>query len=94
MVEPVLFPYLSFPIRLEFGSKKENTVCFFQCEEHLQTYLKRYKLDKKTLKINYRDGEPTKSSKTNKAKVRQTTGKNSDGSGGGSKRSTKNVDAN
>lgn len=77
MVEPVLFPYLSFPIRLEFGSKKENTVCFFQCEEHLQTYLNRYKLDKKTLKIQYRDGEPTQPSKKHKTKVRQTTGKNS-----------------
>ena len=92
MIEPILFPYLSMPVRLEFGDKKNKTVCFFSCNEHLQSYLNRYKLDKRTIKINYRDGEPTKSSKTNKAKVRQTTGKNSDGSGGRSKRSTKNVD--
>lgn len=93
MIEPILFPYLTMPVRLEYGDKKDKTVCYFACEEHLQSYLNRYKLDKRTIKIDYRDGEPAKSSKTNKTKVRQTTGKSSDGSGGRSKRSTKNVDS-
>ena len=94
MIEPILFPYLSMPVRLEFGDKKNKTICFFSCDEHLQSYLNRYKLDKRTIKIDYRDGEPTKSGKTNKTKVRQGTGKSSNGSASRSKRSTKSVDAN
>jgi hypothetical protein len=94
MIDPQLFPYLSFPIRLEFGLKKDNTICFFQCEEHLQSYLNRYKLDRREIKIDYRDGEPVKSGKTNKTKVRQTTGKSGDRSTSRSKGSTKNVDTN
>ena len=93
MIEPILFPYLSMPVRLEFGDKKNKTICWFSCNEHLQSYLNRYKLDKRTIKVDYRDGEPTKSSKTNKAKVRQTTGKSSDGSGSGDRRGTKDLDA-
>jgi hypothetical protein len=94
MIETSLFPYENHPYRLEFGEKKEKTVCFFSCEEHLQKYLNRYKLDKRTLKIDYRDGEPVQSGKTNKNKVRQGTGKSSNGSASRSKRSTKSVDAN
>jgi hypothetical protein len=93
MIETSLFPYENHPYRLEFGEKKEKTVCFFSCEEHLQKYLNRYKLDKRTLKIDYRDGEPSQSSKTNKTKVRQGTGKSSDGSTSRGKRSTKDLDA-
>lgn len=93
MIEPVLFPYLSFPIRLEFGLKKDNTICFFQCEEHLQSYLNRYKLDRKTIKIDYRDEQSTKPSKTNKKKLQSTTKKNGDRSGGGNRRSTKDLDS-
>lgn len=94
MIEPVLFPYFSFPIRLEHGDKKESAVCWFECEEHLQRYLDRYKLDKRKIKINYRDEQPTKSSKTNKKKLQSTTKKNGDRSGGGNRGSTKNLDTN
>lgn len=94
MIEPVLFPYLSFPIRLEYGDRKESAVCWFECEEHLQRYLNRYKLDKRKLKINYRDEQPTKSSKTNTKKLQSTTEKNSDRSGGRNRGSTKNLDTN
>ena len=38
-----LFPYEMFPIRLE--DKTENKVCHFQCEEHAQKYIDRYKCD-------------------------------------------------
>jgi len=94
MIETSLFPYENHPYRLEFGEKKEKTICYFQCDEHLQKYLSRYKLDKQTIKIDYRDGEPVKPGKTNKTKVRQATGKSSDGSGSRNKGSTKNLDAN
>jgi hypothetical protein len=80
MIDTSLFPYENHPYRLEFGEKKEKTVCFFSCEEHLQKHLNRYKLDKRTIKIDYRDGEPTQPSKTNKTKVRQGTGKSNNGS--------------
>ena len=68
MIDTSLFPYENHPFRLEFGEKKNTTICFFSCEEHLQKYLVRSKLDKRTLKIDYRD-EPPKSSKTNKRSV-------------------------
>lgn len=92
MTEPTLFPYETFPIRLEFGEKKNTTVCFFSCEEHLQKYLERYKIDKRTLKLDYRDGKPVESGKTNKTKVRQRVAKTSDGGTSRSKGSTKKLD--
>jgi hypothetical protein len=72
MIDTSLFPYENHPYRLEFGDKKEKTICFFSCEEHLQKYLNRYKLDKKTIKIDYRDGESIQLSKRNKRSVEQT----------------------
>ena len=87
-----LFPYENHPYRLEFGEKKSPTICFFSCEEHLQKYLNRYKLDKKTIKIDYRDAKPVKSSKANKNSVEQGTRKSSSRSASGSKRSTKKLD--
>jgi len=44
-----LFPHNGFPIRLEH--KKETTVFYFQCKEHLTSYLKRYKLKKNQITI-------------------------------------------
>jgi hypothetical protein len=94
MIDPQLFPYLSFPIRLEFGLKKDNTICFFQCEEHLQSYVNRYKLDRREIKIDYRDGEPVKSGQKHTKGLQSGTTKNSGGSTSRSKGSTKNVDTN
>jgi hypothetical protein len=71
MTEAPLFPYEKFGYRLEFGEKKNTTICWFECEEHLQKYLERYKLDKRTIKIDYRDGEPVVRSKKHKADVEQ-----------------------
>ena len=78
MISTELFPYENHPYRLEFGEKKEKTVCFFSCEEHLQKYLNRYKLDKRTLNIDYRDGEPTDTSKKRKRSVEQKSKPKSD----------------
>ena len=81
MIDTSLFPYENHPFRLEFGEKKNITTCWFECEEHLQKYLVRYKLDKRTVKINYRD-EPTEPSKTNKRSVESKSKPKSDRSAG------------
>lgn len=80
MISTELFPHENHPYRLEFGEKKNSTVCYFSCEEHLQKYLERYKLDKRTVKIDYRDEKPTKPRKTNKRSVEQKSKPKGDGS--------------
>jgi len=93
MIETSLFPYGNFPYRLEFGEKKNLTVCWFECEEHLQKYLTRYKLDKRTIKVDFRDAKPTKSGKTNKNSLEQGTAKKGSRGASGSKRGTKKLDS-
>ena len=78
MIETSLFPYENFPVRLH--QKEENRVCWFKDEIDLQKYLNRYKLDKRTIKIDYRDGEPTDASKKRKRSVEQKPKSKSDGS--------------
>jgi hypothetical protein len=82
MISTELFPYENHPYRLEFGEKKNSTVCFFSCEEHLQKYLIRYKLDTKTVKIDYRDGEPAVRSKKHKGDMEQKSQPKSNRSSG------------
>jgi hypothetical protein len=79
VIDTSLFPYEKFGFRLEFGEKKNITVCWFECQEHLDKYLERYKLDKRTIKIDYRDGEPVSPSKRNKRSVEQTPKPKSNG---------------
>jgi len=38
-----LFPHSTFPWRLE--DRKENKVCHFQCLDHAEKYIRRYKLE-------------------------------------------------
>lgn len=47
-----------FPIKLEHTDKqlKEKKVCYFQCKEHLDSYIKRYNLKKTEYIIS--DTEP------------------------------------
>ena len=85
MINTELFPYETFPISLEFGEKKNTTICHFQCQEHLDKYLERCKLDKRTIKIDYRDGEPTKPSQKRKRSVEQKPEPKSKRSSGTSK---------
>ncbi len=40
-----------FPIKLTHQDGKEVKSCYFTCKEHLQTYVKRYKLKKDQVKI-------------------------------------------
>jgi len=93
MISTELFPYENHPYRLEFGEKKNPTVCFFSCEEHLQKYLERYKLDSKTTKIDYRDGEPVKSGKKQQDSLQKRPRKTSNRSSSGTKRNTKKLDS-
>ena len=85
-----LFPYPSFPVRLH--QKEENKIAWFKDDYDLQKYLTRYKLDKRTIKIDYRNGEPVKPSKTNKNSLEQGTRKTRSGGTSGSKGSTKKLD--
>jgi len=82
MIDTSLFPYEKFGYRLEFGEKKNITVCWFECQEHLDKYVERYKLDKRTIKLDYRDGEPVVRSKKHKGSVEQKSKPKSDGSAG------------
>jgi hypothetical protein len=59
-----LFPYESFGVRLEHINEKR--ICWFKDDYELQKYLERYKLDKRTIKIDYRDEKPTDTSKKRK----------------------------
>ena len=93
MIETSLFPYENHPYRLEFGEKKNVTVCWFSCEDHLQKYLKRYKLDSNTAKIDYRDGEPPDTSKNSKRSVEQKPEPKGKRSSGTSKGRTTRVDS-
>ena len=80
----IQFPYETFPWRLEVNKDCHNvkgialTVCHFQCEEHLQKYLDRYKLKPKDYQVSNRDGKSLKSSQKHKTKLRPTTRKSSD----------------
>jgi hypothetical protein len=64
MIDTSLFPYQSFPIRLEIPEGKNLKLCFFQCVEHLDKHIERHKLDRKKIKISSKDGSVV--SKSNK----------------------------
>ena len=68
MIDTSLFPYENFGVRLEV--KAENRIAWFKDDYDLQKYLIRSKLDKRTLKIDYRD-EPVITSKKHKRSVEQ-----------------------
>ena len=85
----ILFPYQTFPWRLEF----DKTVCHFECEEHLQKYLDRYKLKPKQYKVSNRDGKSLKSSQKHKRNVQSSTGKSSDRSTSTVRRRKSSVDS-
>jgi len=90
MIDTSLFPYQNHPVRLEV--LLENRIAWFQDDFYLQKYIERTKLKSKDIKVLYRDGKPLKTSKTNKKKLQQTVEKDDSGSGGGHRRSTKNLD--
>jgi len=95
-----LFPYESFGVRLEHINEKR--ICWFKDDYDLQKYLERYKLglyleryklDSKTVKIDYRDGEPTKPSEKRKRSVEQKPEPKSKGSTGTVRKRKPSVDS-
>jgi len=95
----IMFPYESFPWRLEVNKDHHNirgialTVCHFECEEHLQKYLDRYKLKSKDYKVTNRDGKSLKSNQKHKRSVESPPRKKSDRSSGSSQRRTTRMDS-
>tara|TARA_Y100000994_G_scaffold219812_1_gene198570 strand:+ start:114 stop:506 length:393 start_codon:yes stop_codon:yes gene_type:complete len=81
----IMFPYETFPWRLEVNKDCHNvkgialTVCHFECEEHLQKYLDRYKLKPKDYQVSNRDGKSLKSSKKHKTNVSKGSRKSNNG---------------
>ena len=86
-----LFPYESFGVRLEHINEKR--ICWFKDDYDLQKYLERYKLDKRTIKLDYRDGEPVESGKKQQNSVQKRPRKTSDRSSGTSKGRTTLMDS-
>ena len=82
----VLFPYQTFPWRLEVNKDHHNvkgialTVCHFECEEHLQKYLDRYKLKPKDYNVLNRYGKSLKSGKKHKTNVQKRSRVSDNGS--------------
>ena len=95
----IQFPYETFPWRLEVNKDCHNvkgialTVCHFQCEEHLQKYLDRYKLKPKEYQVLNRDGKSLKSSQKHKRNVQSSTRKSSDRSTSAVRRRKPSVDS-
>jgi hypothetical protein len=76
----IKFPHKSFPWRLEHNDKK--TICYFECEEHLDKYVKRYKLKDKDIIVENKNGKSFWCRKTDKRSVEQKSGTKSKGSSG------------
>ena len=93
------FPYQSFPWRLEVNKDHHNvkgialTVCHFECEEHLQKYLDRYKLKPKDYQVLNRDGKSLKSSKKHKTNVSKRSGVSDNRSSGSVRKRKSSVDS-
>lgn len=91
MIDTSLFPYSTFPIRLE--QIKENKICWFKDEIDLEKYLIRYKINKKDIKIINADEQPIKPSKTNKKEIRPRARKNNTGSSSPTRGRPKKLDS-
>ena len=91
MISTELFPYENFSVRLE--QKDEKKICWFRDDYDLQKHLERYRLDKRTIKIDYRDGEPVDTSKKCKGSVEQKPKPKSKGSSSTSKGRKSSLDS-
>ncbi len=47
-----MHPFKAFPYRLEYRDGNEDRICHFDCNEHRQAHIKRYKLRKNKYTIN------------------------------------------
>ena len=95
----ILFPYHTFPWRLEVNKDHHNvkgialTVCHFECEEHWQKYMDRYKLKPKDYQVSNRDGKSLKSSKKHKKNVSKRSGGSNNGSSGSVRKRKSSMDS-
>jgi hypothetical protein len=49
------FPYDQFPCKLVYKDGKENKICYFQSEDHLNKHITRYKIKKKDCTISLKN---------------------------------------
>jgi hypothetical protein len=49
------FPYSSFPIRLDLKEGKDNRVCWFECQLHVDKFIYKHKLKKKDYTLTVKD---------------------------------------
>jgi len=65
-----LFPHSEFPFRLEYMDGNDKIICWFSSKHYLDKHIKRYKLNKKKIKIDERetpnDGTQSKSTTTHR----------------------------
>ena len=61
------FPHNSFPWRLECSNS--DTICHFQCEDHLRKHIDRYGLKAKDITVENCNGESFVLRKKHKRKV-------------------------
>lgn len=51
-VDPPVEPFhIMLPLTLRYQDGKDEKVCYFQCQEHLDKYIERYKLKPKTYTV-------------------------------------------
>lgn len=50
-----VFPHSGFPYKVSHKDDKETRHCYFMNEVHMNKYIQRYKLDRKKIKILFRD---------------------------------------
>ena len=102
LLEPnfnISFPFEKFPWRLEVNKDHHNikgialTVCHFECEEHLQKYIDRYRLKPKDYEVSNRYGKSIKLNQKHKRSVESSTRKKSDRSSSSSQRRTTRMDS-
>lgn len=94
LLEPngsVKFPYELFPWRLEY--KDKSVICYFECEEHLQKYIDRYRLNPKNISVENRDGKSTISSKKHKGSIQSSTSSHRNGSAGAIRKRNTSMDS-
>ena len=70
MIDTSLFPYSSFPIRLEIP--KENRIAWFKDEVDLQKHVKRYELKPKEIIIINANETPQKVAKKSPKSTKST----------------------
>lgn len=92
MSESNLFPYPSFPIRLELT--EESKICWFKDSIDLEKYLKRHKVDRNKIIILNANEQSIKPSNTYTKAIQSGTTKNPNGSTGKRRGRPKKLDSN